>query len=100
VSFEGLLDNPVEEMVKALTDAGAEPDREMVELAVRRHDFSRSAGRRTGEEDRGSFRRKGASGDWRNHFTREAGEVFDSYAGDALVDFGYADDRTWFHDLG
>jgi hypothetical protein len=67
----------------------------MVELAVRRHDFSRSAGRQAGQEDRGSFRRKGASGDWRNHFTREAGEVFDSYAGDALIDFGYETDRSW-----
>lgn len=99
VSFEGLHSNPVDEMVKALTDAGAGPERELVELAVRRHDFSRSAGRKVGQEDRGSFRRKGESGDWRNHFTKEAGEVFDSYAGAALVDFGYETDRDWFRTL-
>jgi hypothetical protein len=100
VTYEGLHEDPVGSMCKALAEAsGEEPDRELVELAVRRHDFSRSAGRTTGEEDRRSFRRKGAAGDWRNHFTREAGEVFDSFAGDDLVDFGYATDRTWWQDL-
>ena len=100
VSFEGLLTDPIEEMVQAIKAAsGEEPSRDLVELAVKRHDFSNSAGRASGQEDRAAFRRKGASGDWRNHFTREAGEVFDSYAGDDLVEFGYADDRTWFHDL-
>jgi hypothetical protein len=99
VSFEGLHEDPVTEMMKALTDAGAEPDQDLVELAVRRHDFSRSAGRAAGQEDRGSFRRKGVSGDWRNHFTPEAGEVFDSYAGDALVELGYETDRDWFRSL-
>lgn len=100
VSFEGLLEEPVGEMLQALKAAGADPDPEMVELAVQRHDFSRTAGRKSGQEDRASFRRKGAAGDWRSHFTREAGEVFDSFAGNDLVDFGYATDRTWFHDLG
>lgn len=100
VRFEGLLEDPVEEMVQALAAAsGEEPRRDLVELAVRRHDFSNTAGRSSGEEDRASFRRKGAAGDWRNHFTREAGEVFDSFAGDELVEFGYATDRTWFRDL-
>lgn len=100
VTFEGLLADPVNEMVQALRAAsGEEPRRDLVELAVQRHDFSNSAGRSSGEEDRRAFRRKGASGDWRNHFTREAGEVFDSYAGDELVEFGYADDRTWFESL-
>lgn len=100
VTFEGLLNDPVEEMVQALRAAsGEEPRRDLVELAAKRHDFSNSAGRSTGEEDRRAFRRKGASGDWRNHFTREAAEVFDSFAGDALIEFGYADDRAWFHDL-
>jgi hypothetical protein len=100
VSYEGLLADPVESMMTALAQAsGDEPDRELVELAVRRHDFSKTAGRSSGQEDRAAFRRKGAAGDWRAHFTREAGEVFDSFAGADLVDFGYAEDRDWFRDL-
>jgi hypothetical protein len=100
VSYEGLLEDATGEMLRALTQAsGVEPDRELVELAVRRHDFSKTAGRTSGQEDRAAFRRKGASGDWRAHFTREAGEVFDSYAGDELIEFGYATDRSWFKEL-
>jgi hypothetical protein len=100
VSYEGLLEDATGEMFRALTQAsGVEPDPELVELAVRRHDFSKTAGRSSGQEDRAAFRRKGASGDWRAHFTREAGEVFDSFAGDELIEFGYATDRSWFKDL-
>ncbi|MBW8751470.1 MAG: sulfotransferase domain-containing protein [Propionibacteriales bacterium] len=101
VSYEGLLEDAAGSMLTALTEAsGEEPDHELVELAVRRHDFSKTAGRTSGEEDRRAFRRKGAAGDWRAHFTREAGEVFDSFAGDELVEFGYEADRTWFDALG
>ncbi|QYJ03939.1 sulfotransferase domain-containing protein [Nocardioides panacisoli] len=100
VSFEGLHADPVEEVTRAIGAAcGTEPDRDLVQLAVDRHDFARAAGRRSGEEDRRAFRRQGAAGDWRRHFTREAGEVFDSFAGADLVDFGYADDRHWYADL-
>ena len=52
-------------------------------------------GRRPGEEARGEFARKGVSGDWENHFTRAAAEVFDSYAGNALVELGYEQNSSW-----
>lgn len=100
VTYEGLQDDPVGSMVRALADAsGQELDPEVVELAVRRHAFSKTAGRKAGHEDRSNFWRKGISGDWRAHFTREAGETFDSFAGEALIEFGYATDRAWFHEL-
>ncbi len=57
--------------------------------------FERLAGRRPGEEDKGSFLRKGVVGDWRNHFSPEARETFDRYAGDELILLGYEQDRTW-----
>lgn len=100
VSYEGLLSDPVEELSRAIKDAsGSEPKREAVELAVRRHAFSSETGRKQGEENRGSFLRKGVAGDWREHFTAEAGEAFDSYAGPDLIDFGYESDRDWFRTL-
>ena len=100
VTYEGLLIDPVEELSRAFKDAsGAEPTREAIELAVRRHAFSSETGRKAGEENRDSFLRKGMAGDWQQHFTREAGEAFDSYAGADLVDFGYESDRDWFRAL-
>ena len=62
---------------------------------VEEFSFERQAGRRPGEEDRGSFLRKGVVGDWRNYFSPEARETFDRYAGDELILLGYERDRAW-----
>jgi hypothetical protein len=61
--------------------------------------FERQAGRQPGEENKRSFLRKGLVGDWRNHFSREARETFDRYAGDGLILLGYERDRTWVEDV-
>jgi hypothetical protein len=60
--------------------------------------FERQAGRRPGEENKSSFLRKGVVGDWRTHFSREAREAFDRYAGDELILLGYERDREWVED--
>lgn len=57
--------------------------------------FERRSGRRSGEEDKGSFLRKGVVGDWRNAFGPEACRVFDLHAGRELVLLGYERDRSW-----
>ena len=62
---------------------------------VEEFSFERQAGRRAGEEDRRSFLRKGVVGDWRNHFSPEAREVFDWHAREELILLGYERDRTW-----
>ena len=60
--------------------------------------FERQAGRRAGQEDKRSFLRKGVVGDWRTHFSHEAREVFDRYAGEELILLGYERDRAWVED--
>jgi Sulfotransferase domain len=57
--------------------------------------FERQSGRRAGDEDSGSFLRKGVVGDWRHRFGPEAREVFDRYAGEELILLGYERDRSW-----
>ena len=57
--------------------------------------FERQAGRQPGEENKRSFLRKGVVGDWRSHFSPEARETFDRYAGDELILLGYEQDRAW-----
>jgi hypothetical protein len=50
--------------------------------------FERQADRRPGEEDKRSSLGKGVVGDWRNHFSQEARETFDRYAGSELILLG------------
>jgi hypothetical protein len=101
VKYEDLLQNTVETLARVVHRlTGEEPDLARIEQAVQHHDFKRRSGRKRGEEDSKSHFRKGVAGDWRNHFTREAAEVFDRYAGDLLVRVGYAEDRRWVETVG
>jgi Sulfotransferase domain len=100
VSYENLLSDPVPELAQAIEKAsGKEADRRLIEIAVQRHAFASETGRKAGQENRDSFLRKGIAGDWVEHFSREAGEVFDQFAGQDLIDFGYATDREWWKQL-
>ncbi|MHC4218062.1 MAG: sulfotransferase domain-containing protein [Planctomycetota bacterium] len=81
------------EMLRELT--GEEPDLERVRNAIEKFSFARQAGRPAGEEVRSAWLRKGVSGDWANHFTPEAAEIFDHHCGDTLIEVGYEQDHSW-----
>jgi len=76
----------------ALTGEPADPER--ARQAVERFSFAAQSRKKPGQAH-AKYLRKGETGDWRNHFTRAAAEVFDRYAGDALVRAGYEPDRAW-----
>jgi hypothetical protein len=94
--YEDLRSDPERALAEAMSRLeAAPPDAERLRMAIAKFAFERQAGRKTGQEDRASFLRKGEVGDWRNHFTREAAEIFDRYCGEALIEAGYESDRTW-----
>lgn len=64
-------------------------------VTVEKFSMRRQTGREPGDDDPTDHIRKGVSGDWRNHFSREAAQVFDQLAGDTLVELGYEADRRW-----
>jgi hypothetical protein len=78
---------------------GKEPDPRQVQVAVERFTFERQTGRQAGSQDTSNAKRKGIVGDWRNHFSREAGEVFDRHCGEMLMRLGYERDRDWWKAL-
>lgn len=76
-----------------ITDRNIDPWQ--LETTVEKMSMKRQTGRDPGHGDATQHIRKGITGDWRNHFSREAAEVFDAFAGDTLVDLGYEVDRGW-----
>ncbi|MFG0257035.1 MAG: sulfotransferase domain-containing protein [Phycisphaerales bacterium JB043] len=96
VSYEALRHNTHEELARLVTHITArEPDSWDIDTAIEKFSMERQTGRKPGDEDTHSFIRKGIAGDWKNHFTRESGELFNDLGGDALVDLGYETDRQW-----
>jgi len=101
IRYEDLLDDgPGTLAAAAERITGEAPDPERVAATIAKFAFSRQAGRSSGEEDRSSFLRKGRAGDWVNHFTPEAAQIFDRYAGESLVAAGYEPDRSWVGRVG
>jgi hypothetical protein len=96
VRYEDLrCDTPGElrRIVRELTGDKLSPKR--ADAVTEEFSFERQSGRRSGEENKGSFLRKGVVGDWRGRFSPEAREVFDRYAGEELFLLGYERDRSW-----
>lgn len=101
VAYEELLNDPEDSLSRVVAELkGEECDPDVVSMSVARWAFATTSKRRPGQEDRTSFQRKGIAGDWMNYFTPEAAEIFDHYAGDALLELGYVDDRAWHTKLG
>ena len=74
---------------------GQDHDPERIAVTIAKFSFEKRSGRSQGQEDRSAFLRKGKAGDWTNHFSREAAEIFDRYAGEMLVHAGYEPDNSW-----
>ena len=95
-SYEALRRDTPGELVRISGElAGKNLDLERAKEIADEFSFARQSGRRVGEENKGSFVRKGVVGDWRNQFGREAREVFDRYAGEELILLGYEEDHSW-----
>lgn len=74
---------------------GPDVDTRRLEAAIRDWSMVNQTGRSPGEEDQTEHVRKGVAGDWKNHFTREAAEVFHHFAGRTLIELGYETDDRW-----
>ncbi len=96
--YEPLRADPAAELARICRELGSPAPAESVTAAVERWSMPRLTGREPGQEDRGSFIRKGVSGDWVARFNAESRAIFADLAGDALVELGYersADPVSW-----
>jgi len=90
VRYEDLIADPAREAARILAFLDVDADVAAVADCIEAASFERvSGGRKTGEESRASHFRKGAVGDWRNHFGADAEAAFAKEAGAMLRELGY-----------
>ena len=87
--YEDLLYDVPANIRRVLDALGARSGDAVVERCARAGDFESVASRKQGEEDSGSFFRKGVAGDWESVFNERDREIFDRVAGDKLEEMGY-----------
>lgn len=96
VSYEELKADAAAALCRIIPQhTGQELDPLKAKATAEKFTFARQTGRKAGTEDRASFRRKGVTGDWINHFDRAAAERFEASCGDTLRRLGYVDDASW-----
>ncbi len=96
VKYEDLLSDGVGTLCQAVQRlTGKELSRDKVQAIVESYSFKNLTGRNAGQIEKNNFIRKGVAGDWKNHFSAEARQVFDHYAGHQLIDLGYESSHDW-----
>lgn len=96
VKYEDLLVTPASELIRVVkTLTGDDLPLESAQRIVENYSFQKVSGRNKGDENQTSFVRKGIAGDWKNHFSKEARQVFDNFAGSQLIQAGYEPNTDW-----
>ncbi|MEM1451036.1 MAG: sulfotransferase domain-containing protein [Planctomycetota bacterium] len=93
--FEDLVVDERGQFAAILDVCGLPRDQPSFESALSTHSFETVTGRRRGVEDTSSHLRKGAPGDWRNHFTDAVKAAFAERYGDLLIRAGYETGTSW-----
>jgi hypothetical protein len=95
IRYEDLLRDPSTNLRRVFELLRARRGDPIIERCIRAGSFERVASRRQGEEDSGSFFRKGVAGDCRGVFTERDREMYRELAGDRLIEMGYEKTDDW-----
>ena len=99
IRYEDLRANTAEELIRVTRLlSGKIIPYEVALNIVEKYSFSKLSERTAGAENINSFMRKGVVGDWRLKFSRESRQIFNAYAGSALIELGYERDSIWVND--
>ncbi len=97
--YETLLADEAAEFGRIISYLGWPVPSQVVAEVAAMHSFQARTGRKRGEENEFSHRRKGIAGDWRNHFDRELGRLFEESFPDLLRITGYEPNSDWWREL-
>lgn len=96
VRYEDLLADATAAMRPVVEKLSGKPaDMQRLEAIAAQYSFSKQVKQHQDGSFSKSFLRKGQAGDWKNHFNREACEIFDHYAGKQLIQLGYEQNHEW-----
>lgn len=96
IKYEDLLEDTAETLDQLLKNAfGLELSSDKLQLIVEKYSFENQTKRKRGVENKGSFLRKGVSGDWKNYFGSKEKELFKQNSGDLLIELGYEKSKNW-----
>jgi hypothetical protein len=79
-----LVERPAETAAELFAFLGVATPRPIIDEVVAATSFEALSGRRPGEEDAGSFLRKGVPGDWREHLDEDALAAIEEACGDLM----------------
>lgn len=97
--YEALLADQHAEFRKIVDWLGWEVPNAVLDAVVDRLSFEVRSGRMAGQTDIHSHYRRGVVGDWRNHFKREHGELWERLYPGLLRELGYEDSDDWWRSL-
>ncbi len=100
VRYEDLHTDGEATVARIVAELSGEPaDLDRAREAIKRFTFGKQSTRR-GNLASTAYLRKGQAGDWINHFTPTAAELFDRACGDMLIKMGYERDHSWVESVG
>lgn len=96
VRYEDLLTNTELVLEECLAFFGGSVGENKIDSCLKSGSFkTMSQGREKGQAMQNAHIRKGIAGDWKNYFTKEDAQLFQSIAGEALVKYGYEKKDDW-----
>lgn len=99
VRYEDLAHGEVQEFSRIVRWLGWPVPDQTLREAVHRHSFQVRSGRPTGEVDAASHHRRGIPGDWKNHFDRSLGQLWEQTEPGVLQQLGYERGNDWWQAL-
>ncbi|MBF0625873.1 MAG: sulfotransferase domain-containing protein [Magnetococcales bacterium] len=95
VSFEQMVDHKVETIARLADFVGRPLTRSRCAAIAEATGFKKESRTMKGNNAPNDFKRKGVSGDWRNHFTECNKALFKKITGDMLIRLGLETDDRW-----
>ena len=99
IKYEDLIENQFSEFSHILKWLGWNVPNDTLHAVINRLSFKNRSGRAPGIENKFSHYRKGVSGDWKNHFSRRHGQLWESLFPGLLKAIGYETDNDWWSAL-